>query len=73
MRGRGRVLWAQPPVALSLAIQLCLVASKQDSFAICSYCNNHYTLQKTRLLRPDEGISVPNWCSGGNVALLELG
>jgi hypothetical protein len=43
---RPKVVFSGPNLLSHLAIQLCLVASKQDSFAICSYCNNHYTPQK---------------------------
>jgi hypothetical protein len=43
---RPKVVFSGPNLLSHLAIQLCLVASKQDSFAICSYCNSHYTPQK---------------------------
>ena len=43
---RPKVVFSGPNLLSHLAIQLCLVASKQDSFAICSYCNNHYSPQK---------------------------
>jgi|SRR5450432_621807 len=45
-KARPRVVFSGPNLLSHLAIQLCLVASKQDSFAICSYCNNHYSPQK---------------------------
>ena len=43
---RPKVVFSGPNLLSHLAIQLCLVASKQDAFAICSYCNNHYNPQK---------------------------
>jgi hypothetical protein len=40
--GRPKLVFSGPNLLSYLALQLCLSASKHDSFAVCSYCNREY-------------------------------
>jgi len=40
---RPKLVFSGPNLLSYLSLQLCLMASKQDAFALCSYCNREYT------------------------------
>ena len=40
---RPQLVFSGPTLLSHLALQACLAATKQDSFAICSYCDKQYS------------------------------